>query len=249
VEQDGKPYCDDDFNNLFGPKCATCLKPIVDKCISAVGNTYHPECFFCEGCGIGLRGKPYKAFEGAPYCMPCGVGHGPPVIEGICAKCKKPIVGDFITFQGLKVHAEHYRCEESGCELKAGNCHEYEGKIYSTSEYLKLMARICALCTKSIVGFSVTGGGKIWHPEHFVCFTCKEPFANSNFSEHLGKPYCELHYLQQFGNICHTCNKPIADSAFTEEVFNFESKPLCKSCYGDLPKEVRERWKRRRIEM
>lgn len=37
-----------------------------------------------------------------------------------CARCKKPITGDFIVLHGQKMHAEHFRCEECGCEFKGG---------------------------------------------------------------------------------------------------------------------------------
>ena len=57
LEMDGKAYCEDDYNELFGPKCAFCMKPITDTCINAVGRTYHPDHFYCNSCGIELRGK------------------------------------------------------------------------------------------------------------------------------------------------------------------------------------------------
>lgn len=269
VEHEGQPWCDDDFNNIHGPKCHSCLKPVVDKCINAANRIYHPECFFCSGCGTELRGKPYKDDEGEPYCMMCAkqrvVVIDAPV--GICGKCKKPIIGEYITIQGQKMHPEHYRCEECGCEFKGGNCHEYEGKLYCYPDYLKLLKNICAHCQKPIVGRSVTALGRVWHPEHFMCTTCKEPFATSSFHEHLGKPYCELHYLQQFGKICHTCNKPIANEGIAamgkhyhaehfvcggcskplgKEIYDNESKPFCKSCYNALPKEVRKRLEKKK---
>lgn len=269
VEHDGKPYCDDDFNNLFGPKCAGCLKPVTDKCINAVGKTYHPECFYCAGCGTELRGKPYKEDEGEPYCLVCKAARSIVIdpAAGICGKCKKPIIGEYITIQGQRMHPEHFRCEECGCEFRGGNCHEYEGKLYCYPDYLKLLKSICAHCQKPIIGRSVTALGKVWHPEHFMCFTCKDPFAGSSFYEHLGKPYCELHYLQQFGKVCHTCNKPIADNGIAamgkhyhqehfvcggcskplgKEIFDNESKPFCKSCYNALPKEVRKRLEKKK---
>jgi len=269
VEQDGKPYCDDDFNNLFGPKCPNCTKPVTDKCINAIGKMYHPECFYCAGCGTELRGKPYKEDEGEPYCLVCKAARSIVIdpAAGICGKCKKPIIGEYITIQGQRMHPEHFRCEECGCEFRGGNCHEYEGKLYCYPDYLKLLKSICAHCQKPIIGRSVTALGKVWHPEHFMCFTCKEPFSGSSFYEHLNKPYCELHYLQQFGKVCHTCNKPIADNGIAamgkhyhqehfvcggcgkplgKEIFDNESKPFCKSCYSALPKEVRKRLEKKK---
>lgn len=57
VEHEGKAYCEDDYNELFGARCAHCMKPITDTCISAIGRVYHPDHFFCAGCGCELRGQ------------------------------------------------------------------------------------------------------------------------------------------------------------------------------------------------
>jgi formylmethanofuran dehydrogenase subunit E len=264
VEMDGKPYCEEDYNELFGPKCAFCMKPITDTCITAVGRAYHPEHFYCNSCGVELRGKPYKEHEGEPFCVACKAAKTT-IIEpsvGICGKCKKPIIGEYITLHGQRMHPEHFRCEECNCEFKGGNCHEYEGHLYCYPDYLKLLKSICGHCRKPIVGRSVTALGKVWHPEHFLCFTCKEPFGGSTFYEKDGHAYCEPHYLQNFGKVCNKCNKPIAedgivalgkhyhrdhfvcsgcDKPLGKEIWDMESKPFCKKCYEKLPKEVRKR--------
>lgn len=269
LEMEGRPYCEDDYNELFGPKCAYCTKPITDTCINAVGRTYHPDHFYCHNCGTELRGKPYKEHEGEPFCVSCKAAVTT-LIEpsaGICGKCKKPIIGEYITLHGQRMHPEHFRCEECNCEFKGGNCHEYEGRLYCYPDYLKLLKSICGLCKKPIVGRSVTALGKVWHPEHFLCFTCKEPFGGSTFHEKEGNAYCEPHYLQLFGKVCFKCNKPIADDGITalgkhyhrehfvcsgcdkplgKEIWDFESKPFCKKCYEALPKEVRKKLEKKK---
>ena len=57
-ERDGKPYCEDDYQQLFSPRCARCNKAILDKCVSALDQAFHPECFACSDCGkdFGERG-------------------------------------------------------------------------------------------------------------------------------------------------------------------------------------------------
>ena len=47
-EHEGKPYCRADFYNMFAPKCAGCLKPILANYISAMNVQWHPECFVCR---------------------------------------------------------------------------------------------------------------------------------------------------------------------------------------------------------
>ena len=36
---------------MFISRCAKCGQPILDKCVSALDKTWHPECFVCSGCG------------------------------------------------------------------------------------------------------------------------------------------------------------------------------------------------------
>eukprot|EP01112_Ceratiomyxa_fruticulosa_P004300 TRINITY_DN1478_c0_g1_i2.p1 TRINITY_DN1478_c0_g1~~TRINITY_DN1478_c0_g1_i2.p1 ORF type:complete len:450 (-),score=81.48 TRINITY_DN1478_c0_g1_i2:268-1617(-) len=264
VEQDDKPYCDDCYSEFFGPRCHTCLKPIADKCINACGRVYHPEHFFCNDCGTELRGKPFREDDGEPFCLTCKAARQVRInpVGEICAKCKRPIIGEYITLHGQKMHPEHFRCEECGCEFTGGNSHEYEGKLYCYMDYLKMLKSTCAHCQKPIVGRSVTAIGKVWHPEHFMCYTCKEPFQGMSFFEKDGRAYCELHYHQQFGKVCFKCNKAIIGEGIAalgrhyhpdhfictgcnkplgKEITEWDGKPLCGGCFGKLPKEVRKK--------
>jgi len=60
IEHEGQAYCESDYNTLFCPRCANCKQPIIEKCISAIGNKYHPHHFTCTGCGKNLVGQPFK---------------------------------------------------------------------------------------------------------------------------------------------------------------------------------------------
>ena len=55
-ERDNKPYCERHFHELFSPRCAYCNGPILDKCINALGKTWHEDHFFCAHCGRGFGG-------------------------------------------------------------------------------------------------------------------------------------------------------------------------------------------------
>ncbi|EGC37101.1 hypothetical protein DICPUDRAFT_54237 [Dictyostelium purpureum] len=270
VEHEAKLYCENDYLELFSPRCNACAKAIEDTCITALGNKYHPDCFSCSGCGDKLRGKPYKEEDGEVYCNTCKVARQKRLAakSQICSKCKLPITGEYILLQGQPVHSEHYRCEECGCEFNVGKtCHEYEGRLYCYEDYQKQILNICGSCAKPIVGRSITALGKVWHPEHFTCTTCQVPFAGSAFREHGGKPYCESHYHQFFGRICFKCSKPVVDKGvevfgkiyhrdhFTctgcecllgKEIMEWDGKPLCFKCYDALPKEVRKRIKEKK---
>jgi len=104
IEHEGNPYCDKDYNELFCPRCASCKQPISDKCISALGRKYHPDHFTCAGCGMNLVGKAYKEDEDEVYCNSCKESRKQRIAPAteMCAKCKRPIVGEYITLHGQK---------------------------------------------------------------------------------------------------------------------------------------------------
>ena len=47
---DFRAYCELCYHTQFSPRCAACDGPILDKCVSALDRTWHPECFVCEEC-------------------------------------------------------------------------------------------------------------------------------------------------------------------------------------------------------
>jgi formylmethanofuran dehydrogenase subunit E len=71
IEHEGQPYCEADYNELFSERCAACQQPITDKCVSALGNKYHPHHFNCSGCGKNLVGQPFKDEDGDIFCTAC----------------------------------------------------------------------------------------------------------------------------------------------------------------------------------
>lgn len=47
-EREGKPYCRDDYFDMFAPKCGACNRAIMENYISALNAQWHPECFVCR---------------------------------------------------------------------------------------------------------------------------------------------------------------------------------------------------------
>ncbi|XP_071131210.1 PDZ and LIM domain protein 7-like isoform X20 [Mytilus edulis] len=68
--EDGKPYCENDWRQLFQTMCHSCNFPIEpgDNWVEAMGKNYHSGCFNCSTCQIGLEGQPFFAKAGKPYC-------------------------------------------------------------------------------------------------------------------------------------------------------------------------------------
>ncbi|XP_031629609.1 paxillin isoform X4 [Contarinia nasturtii] len=70
-ERDGKPYCRNDYFEMFAPKCSGCNRAIMENYISALNAQWHAECFVCRDCKKPVRGKSFYAMEGKPVCPPC----------------------------------------------------------------------------------------------------------------------------------------------------------------------------------
>lgn len=47
-EENGKPYCEEDYGVLFAKKCEQCQTPVIGKHIEAMSKSWHLECFSCQ---------------------------------------------------------------------------------------------------------------------------------------------------------------------------------------------------------
>jgi len=68
--EDGLPYCETDWNDLFTTKCVGCGFPIEagDRWVEALNNNYHSQCFKCSKCNKNLEGQSFYAKGGKPFC-------------------------------------------------------------------------------------------------------------------------------------------------------------------------------------
>lgn len=68
--EDGLPYCEKDWNELFTTKCIACGFPIEagDRWVEALNNNYHSQCFKCSLCSKNLEGQSFYAKGGKPFC-------------------------------------------------------------------------------------------------------------------------------------------------------------------------------------
>jgi len=68
--EDGLPYCEEDWNELFTTKCISCGFPIEagDRWVEALNNNYHSQCFNCSLCKENMEGKSFYAKGGKIFC-------------------------------------------------------------------------------------------------------------------------------------------------------------------------------------
>ncbi|XP_064630770.1 actin-binding LIM protein 1-like isoform X25 [Lineus longissimus] len=70
--KDGDYYCPDDYQKLFGTRCHTCGKFVEGEVVTALGNTFHQECFHCYQCRKDFEPGDKVTYNGQQYyCKPC----------------------------------------------------------------------------------------------------------------------------------------------------------------------------------
>eukprot|EP01090_Pellita_catalonica_P012450 TRINITY_DN2710_c0_g1_i2.p1 TRINITY_DN2710_c0_g1~~TRINITY_DN2710_c0_g1_i2.p1 ORF type:complete len:868 (+),score=278.91 TRINITY_DN2710_c0_g1_i2:194-2605(+) len=68
---EGKPYCKQDFFRVRGLLCARCDKPVGNGDKSALGKSWHKDCWHCTTCKKPFGSDGFFDFEGFPYCTGC----------------------------------------------------------------------------------------------------------------------------------------------------------------------------------
>ncbi|QQP50262.1 Paxillinlike [Caligus rogercresseyi] len=96
----GKPYCEADYHRLFSPKCRSCGQAILDKCISALDSTWHPEHFKCFSCKGPFGEDGFHEHDGKAYCKGCFFGSFAPK----CGGCSGPIQDQYISSLNAQWH-------------------------------------------------------------------------------------------------------------------------------------------------
>ncbi len=150
-ERDGRPYCEPDYHRLFSPRCARCERPVLDRCVTALDLTWHPECFLCSECGGPFGEGGYHEHEGRPFCSKCFSNRFAPR----CAGCSDPIAdGHYVSVLDSQWHPGCFVCSEESCRkpFSGGNFFEIDGRPYCEEHYHTLRGSLCAGCGKAITG-------------------------------------------------------------------------------------------------
>ncbi|XP_058271367.1 PDZ and LIM domain protein 7 isoform X3 [Hemibagrus wyckioides] len=68
--EEGEPYCERDYEKMFGTKCHGCDFKIDagDRFLEALGYSWHDTCFVCSLCHINLEGKTFYSKKDKPLC-------------------------------------------------------------------------------------------------------------------------------------------------------------------------------------
>lgn len=137
-----------------------------------------------------------------------------PPTENVCVKCKQPVRERYVVAKERLYHVDHFTCVTCNKSLAGVAYIERDGDIYCENDYHEKYSPPCGYCQDKIRGKFVTALGQTWHPEHFVCAECSQPFSESKFYKHDDKPYCEEHFNKLFGMTCSKCNQLIQDQVY-----------------------------------
>nr|XP_048311048.1 transforming growth factor beta-1-induced transcript 1 protein isoform X5 [Myodes glareolus] len=117
-----------------------------------------------------------------------------------------------VTALGRAWHPEHFLCSGCSTTLGGSSFFEKDGAPFCPECYFERFSPRCGFCNQPIRHKMVTALGTHWHPEHFCCVSCGEPFGEEGFHEREGRPYCRRDFLQLFAPRCQGCQGPILDN-------------------------------------
>ncbi|XP_041643221.1 mucin-17 [Cheilinus undulatus] len=193
-EREGQPYCEKDYHNLFSPRCYYCNGPILDKVVTALDRTWHPEHFFCAQCGSFFGPEGFHEKDGKAYCRKDYFDMFAPK----CGGCARAILENYISALSSLWHPECFVCRECFTPFVNGSFFEHDGQPYCEVHYHERRGSLCSGCQKPITGRCITAMAKKFHPEHFVCAFCLKQLNKGTFKEQNDKPYCHGCFIKLF---------------------------------------------------
>uniref|UniRef100_A0A8C4WZS7 Paxillin n=1 Tax=Eptatretus burgeri TaxID=7764 RepID=A0A8C4WZS7_EPTBU len=194
-EKDGEPYCQTDYHNLFAPRCAYCNGPVIDKVVTALNRTWHPEHFFCAQCGRAFGEEGFHEKDGKPFCEKDFFEMFAPK----CSGCSQPIMENYLSALNTVWHPGCFVCRECYTPFINGCFFELDAQPYCELHYHARRGSLCAGCQKPITGRCISAMGHKFHPEHFTCAFCTKQLNKGTFKEQNDKPYCHPCFVKLFG--------------------------------------------------
>ncbi|XP_063129445.1 actin-binding LIM protein 2 isoform X13 [Rattus norvegicus] len=180
----GEHICTRDYQRLYGTRCFSCDCFIEGEVVSALGKTYHPDCFVCAVCRLPFPPGDRVTFNGKDcMCQKCSpptlVGNSAHVAQGLrsCGGCGLEIKnGQALVALDKHWHLGCFKCKTCGKLLNA----EYiskDGLPYCEADYHTKFGIRCDGCEKYITGRVLEAGEKHYHPSCALCVRCGQMFS------------------------------------------------------------------------
>ncbi|XP_071470219.1 actin-binding LIM protein 2 isoform X4 [Marmota flaviventris] len=180
----GEYICSQDYQRLYGTRCYSCDQFIEGEVVSALGKTYHPDCFVCAVCRLPFPPGDRVTFNGKEcVCQKCSLptalGSSVHLSQGLrsCGGCGSEIQnGQALVALDKHWHLGCFKCKACGKLLDA----EYiskDGLPYCETDYHAKFGIRCDTCEKYITGRVLEAGQKHYHPSCALCVRCGQMFA------------------------------------------------------------------------
>ncbi|XP_076992427.1 actin-binding LIM protein 2 isoform X5 [Tamandua tetradactyla] len=227
----GEYICTRDYQRLYGTRCFSCDRFIESEVVSALGKTYHPECFVCAVCRLPFPPGDRVTFNGKDcMCQKCSLptsGSSTHLSQGLrnCGGCGTEIKnGQSLVALDKHWHLGCFKCKTCGKLLNA----EYiskDGLPYCEDDYHMAFGIRCDHCEKYITGRVLEAGEKHFHPSCALCVRCGQMFAEG-----------EEMYLQGLSIWHPACRQ----AARTEDKNKMQNQLCQQACPGATPWALQE---------
>ncbi|KAL1956004.1 hypothetical protein VTO42DRAFT_7904 [Malbranchea cinnamomea] len=179
-----------------------------------------------------------------------------------CDSCGLPISGRIVTASNHRLHPECFTCyhcntclecvafyEEPAAKreerLAASDATEADAKIprfYCHLDYHELFSPRCKHCKTPIETEVIVACGAEFHPGHFFCAECGDPFTSTTpFVEQDGYAWCLKCHSRRTASKCQGCKLPVLDEVVISALGGdwHEKCFVCHECGGGFGPEGR----------
>ncbi|XP_030764374.1 transforming growth factor beta-1-induced transcript 1 protein-like isoform X2 [Sitophilus oryzae] len=169
--------------------CAQCKETITGSILTALGKSWHPDHFVCDGCKEPITETKFHTNEDKPYCGNCHVK----LFAKTCHACDKPILDKCVQAMGANWHEDHFICGGCKAKLIGTQFMDVKGAPFCQKCYLSKHADRCKGCSKPIADKAVIALDAKWHQMCFRCSKCEKPIMKDQsykIDAKTGKPHC-----------------------------------------------------------
>ncbi|XP_040847992.1 actin-binding LIM protein 1 isoform X6 [Ochotona curzoniae] len=167
---------------MYGTRCHGCGEFVEGEVVTALGKTYHPNCFACTICKRPFPPGDRVTFNGRDcLCQLCAQPMSSSSKEATCsnncAGCGRDIKnGQALLALDQQWHLGCFKCKSCG-KVLTGEYISKDGAPYCEKDYQGLFGVKCEACQQFITGKVLEAGDKHYHPSCARCSRCNQMFT------------------------------------------------------------------------
>ncbi|XP_029399346.1 actin-binding LIM protein 1 isoform X11 [Mus pahari] len=180
--KNGDYLCTLDYQRMYGTRCHGCGEFVEGEVVTALGKTYHPNCFACTICKRPFPPGDRVTFNGRDcLCQLCAQPMSSSPKEATCssncAGCGRDIKnGQALLALDKQWHLGCFKCKSCG-KVLTGEYISKDGSPYCEKDYQGLFGVKCEACHQFITGKVLEAGDKHYHPSCARCSRCNQMFT------------------------------------------------------------------------